>query len=91
MKDNLEPMYGITKVNSEKYINYIMNFGLNTVILRYTNVVVDIKYYGYKGFIPLMVDKIVNDEPIKLYNNGQSKRQYIFDNVQKLIFSNWKW
>ena len=84
---DLQPlaMYGITKVNSEKYINYYHEFfGLNTVILRYTNVVADIKYYGYKGFIPLMVDKIVNDEPIKLFNNGQSKRQYIFiDNIAK--------
>lgn len=83
--DNLEPiaMYGITKANCENYINYYHKyFGLNTIILRYTNVVADIKYYGYKGFIPLIVDKIINNEPIKLFNDGQSKRQYIFiDNV----------
>lgn len=85
--DKLNPiaMYGITKTNCEQYINYYHKFfGLNTVIFRYANLVADIKYYGYKGFIPLMVDKIVNDEPIKLFNNGQSKRQYIFiDNIAK--------
>lgn len=83
--DELKPlaMYGITKVNSENYINYYHNFfGLNTVILRYTNVIADIEYYGYQGFVPLMVDKIVNNEPINLFNDGQSKRQYIFvDNI----------
>jgi len=83
--DKLDPiaMYGITKANSERYINYYNKyFGINTVILRYANVVADIKYYGYKGFVPLMVDKMMNNEEIGLYNCGQSKRQYIFiDNI----------
>lgn len=78
-------MYGISKMNCENYVNYYNRvYDMNTIILRYSNVltVTDIKYEGYEGFIPKITKKIINDEKITLYNNGESKRQYIFiDNV----------
>lgn len=79
---NIAPIspYGIDKFFSEKYMGYFRGNGeLQTVALRYSNV------YGPRqnpkgeaGVIAIFAYKMVHDEPIVVYGDGSSSRDYIF-------------
>jgi UDP-glucose 4-epimerase len=76
-------LYGVSKYMCELLLKqYHDNFGLETIALRYYNTFAPIKYYGYKTVVTLFSNKILNDEPITIYNMGRQRRQYIHvDNV----------
>lgn len=79
---NISPIspYGLDKFFGEKYIGYFKsNSDLQTVVLRYANV------YGPKqnpkgeaGVIAIFADKMLKDEPIMVYGDGSSSRDYIY-------------
>lgn len=72
--------YGLDKLFGEKYIGYFKGTSnLQTVVLRYANV------YGPKqnpkgeaGVIAIFADKMLRDEPITVYGDGSSSRDYIY-------------
>jgi len=80
---NPESVYGITKYAGEMLLTQYHNlFGLETIALRYYNIFAPIKYYSYKGVVPMFAEKIMSDEPIVLFNNGQQRRQFVpIDNI----------
>lgn len=80
-------IYAVTKKTCEDLIQlYNDYYGIETIIFRYYNIFANIKYYKYKPIIPLMVEKIVNDEHITLFNNGQQRRQYV--PIQNIVHVN---
>jgi len=72
--------YGICKLASENYLAYFnQKYGLDYIIYRLTNP------YGPRqrvrknqGVIPNFLDKISNNQPIMVYGDGESSRDYIF-------------
>ena len=87
--DLLAPIsvYAITKKTCEDLINlYNQFFGIETIILRYYNNFAKIKYYRYKTLIPLIFDKINNNECITLFNNGRQKRQFV--PIENIAYAN---
>jgi len=80
-------IYAITKKTCEDLIQLYNNYyGIETIIFRYYNIFANIKYYKYKPIIPLMFEKISNDEHITLFNNGKQKRQYV--PIQNIVHAN---
>lgn len=83
--DQLNPqsIYGITKSVSEGLIyHYFKYYGLKTICLRLYNFYAPIKYEKINSFIPAMCFKILNNESITLYNNGEIYRQFVhIDNI----------
>jgi nucleoside-diphosphate-sugar epimerase len=45
------------------------------------------KYYNYRSVLTKFIEKILNNEQITLYNNGISKRQYVF--IDNIVFANY--
>lgn len=80
-------IYGITKKTCEDLIQlYGYNYNIETIILRYYNIFANMKYYHYKPVIPLLTEKIINNQDIILYNNGRQKRQFV--PIQNIIYAN---
>lgn len=80
-------IYGITKATSEMLVHqYHKIFGVETISLRYYNTFAPIKYYGYQNVLPLLANKIYNDEPITLYDMGTQKRQYV--PIENIVHAN---
>ena len=68
--------YGITKLASEHYIRlYNELHGLTYVIFRFFNI------YGpfqKNGLIPTLYNRIVNNQPLTVFGNGNQIRDYVF-------------
>ena len=80
-------IYGITKKTCEDLIQlYGYNYNIETIILRYYNIFANTKYYHYKPVIPLLTEKIINNQDIILYNNGRQKRQFV--PIQNIVYAN---
>lgn len=72
--------YSITKRAAEQLlISYCETFGIKYKILRLANVLghKDTKVSKKKNALQFLLDKIVQDEPIELYDNGEFYRDYI--------------
>lgn len=78
----IEPIsyYGLSKVQIEDLINfYHRRFNLNYIILRPSN-----PYghgqnlYGKQGLIAVIMGKLLKDEPIKIFGDGETIRDYIY-------------
>lgn len=72
--------YSITKRSAEQLlISYCETFGIKYKILRLANVIgaKDRKVSKKKNALQYLFDKIVHDEPIELYDNGEFYRDYI--------------
>ena len=72
--------YSITKRCGEQLlISYCETFGIKYKILRLANVLghKDTKVSKKKNALQFLLDKIVQDEPIELYDNGEFYRDYI--------------
>lgn len=72
--------YSITKRTAEQLlISYCETFGIKYKILRLANVLgaKDKKASAKKNALQFLIDKIVHDEPIELYDNGEFYRDYI--------------
>ncbi len=68
--------YGIAKLSSEHYIRFFaQQYGLETPILRYSNV------YGPRqrsGVIPAIIKSIQSGNPFTINGDGQQTRDYVY-------------
>jgi UDP-glucose 4-epimerase len=78
----LEPKspYGLSKYVGERYLQlYFTLFGLNSVILRYSNVYgprQDPK--GEAGVVAIFCENILNEKPLTVFGDGTQTRDYVF-------------
>jgi len=84
VKENhpLNPLapYPITKLTTEKYLNYYQSQGLNFVSLRYANI------YGPRqpseigegGVIAIFINKILKGERPTIFGRGQQTRDFLY-------------
>ena len=93
---DIRSLYSATKFLSENYCNlYSLNHGVPISIARFSNI------YGYNqdasvkwvGVIGKFIDEIKNNRKIKIYGDGESKRDFTFitDAIDALLlvaFSN---
>jgi UDP-glucose 4-epimerase len=72
--------YGVTKLTNEKYLYYYqLNYGLESVILRYTNV------YGPRqsadgeaGVVAIFTEKMLRGEQPTINGDGTQTRDYVY-------------
>jgi len=77
---NPKGFYSITKRAAEQLlISYCETFGIQYKILRLANIIgaKDRKVSSKKNALQYLFDKIVHDEPIELYDNGEFYRDYM--------------
>jgi len=71
-------LYGVTKVSAEQLVNGChVTRGLNTVILRLSNVYGLGAYTDWKAVIPRFVWQAVNDEPLTIRADGKQQRNFV--------------
>lgn len=72
--------YGLTKLTSEYYLDlYYKNFGLPYICYRYSNVYGPRQGNGGEGgVISIFVQKLVNEETITIYGDGEQTRDFIY-------------
>jgi UDP-glucose 4-epimerase len=72
--------YGIIKELIEKYLAlYFHNYGLNYKVVRLGNPYSEKMKNGKRqGIIPIIIDQIINNKPIKIWGDGEDIRDYIF-------------
>lgn len=72
--------YGLTKLTSEYYLDlYYKSFGLPYICYRYSNVYGSRQGNGGEGgVISIFVQKLVSDESITIYGNGEQTRDFIY-------------
>lgn len=79
---NTAPMspYGLSKLTVEKYLQIAKElYGLDYTILRYGNVYgprQDAK--GEGGVIAIFMDKVINDESVTIFGNGEQTRDFVY-------------
>ncbi|MFQ5999348.1 MAG: NAD-dependent epimerase/dehydratase family protein [Candidatus Bathyarchaeia archaeon] len=79
-KHPLKPinLYGVTKVSAEQLVNGChVNRGLNTTILRLSNVYGLSAYTQWKTVIPRFVWQAVSDEPLTIRADGKQQRNFV--------------
>jgi UDP-glucose 4-epimerase len=77
-------LYGVTKVSGEKLVNgYHITSGLNTTILRLSNVYGLSAYTKWKTVIPRFVWQAIHDEPLTIRADGKQQRNFV--HVQDVI------
>ena len=81
--------YGITKLTIEKYLSLYKHLhDLDFVIIRPSNPFgIRQNPYGFQGAIPVFLGKIVQNEPIQIWGNGEVIRDYLYvDDLADAIF-----
>ncbi len=81
--------YAITKFAMELYARRFYSiYGLETVVLRYFNVFGRRQnpYSQYAAVIPLFVSKLLKDEPITIFGDGETSRDFSY--VENVIHAN---
>ncbi len=72
--------YGVSKHTVEHYLfNYAHNFGLNYIVLRYSNVYgprQDPK--GEAGVIAIWINKLSSSQPGMIFGDGKQTRDFVF-------------
>lgn len=81
-KHPIQPLsgYGIGKYTAEQYLQIYYNlYGIQYTILRYANV------YGIRqdakgegGVISIFIDRVIHQQPIAIFGNGEQTRDYIY-------------
>ena len=71
--------YGISKLSAENYINYFcMQYGLNTTILRYSNVYGPYQNpHGEAGVVAIFCQRLMEGLPPVIYGDGEQTRDFI--------------
>ena len=71
--------YGISKLSAENYINYFcMQYGLNTIILRYSNVYGPYQNpHGEAGVVAIFCQRLMEGLPPIIYGDGEQTRDFI--------------
>jgi len=79
---NINPIYsyGIAKFSAEYYLKYFnAYYGLNYQILRYANVFGPRQnIFGEVGVIAIYTDRLIKNDPLIIYGDGEHKRDYIY-------------
>lgn len=72
--------YAISKLAIERYLAYFFaRHGLRYVVFRYANPYgIRQNMTGSQGIIPIFLNAILHDEPITVFGDGSSIRDYIF-------------
>jgi len=72
--------YGVAKIMIEKYL-YMFSYlyGLEYIIVRPSNPFGPRQNYrGEQGVIPIFIDKIINDEILEIWGDGNSIKDYLY-------------
>ncbi len=81
--------YGVLKLTIENYIKlYQKLFGINFLILRVSNPFGMFHQSNVNGLINIAIRKAINNEPIQIWGDGNSTKDYIFASDFAKIF--WK-
>ena len=68
--------YGITKLSSEHYLRlYSELYGLDYVIFRFFNIYGP---YQKNGLIPTLYNRIINNQPLTIFGEGDQVRDYVY-------------
>mgnify|MGYP001563351232 CR=1 FL=1 len=72
--------YGITKHTVEHYLDYYSEtYGLKYVAFRYGNVYGPRQDpHGEAGVVAIFINKILADEPMNIFGDGEQMRDYVF-------------
>jgi UDP-glucose 4-epimerase len=72
--------YGISKHTAESYLKYFSRYyKFNFEILRYSNVYGPRQpIFGEVGVIAIYTDKIIKNEPLIIFGNGENLRDYVY-------------
>lgn len=73
--DPMSP-YGSSKMLSELYLERKKE--LNSYLLRFFNVYGKGQNREYSGVITLFLEALINNTPLKVYGNGEQKRDFVF-------------
>ncbi len=82
--------YGISKATIEKYLNFYNSFfGLNYVVLRYSNAFGDRQgNSGESGVVSIFIKNILSGKPSTINGEGTNTRDYIY--VKDIVKANVK-
>lgn len=72
---NPSSIYSQTKVAQEQICEIYKKYGLNIIIVRACNIMG--RHQDKSKLIPKIIDALKNDKPVKLYGNGNQKRQWL--------------
>jgi len=80
--------YGASKLAAEKMcLVYNKLYGMRNVCLRYFNVYgVNQRYDAYGNVIPIFANRILKDEPLTIYGDGEQTRDFV--NVSDVVAAN---
>lgn len=74
-----ESPYGLSKLTIENYLRIYKNYGLESTVLRYSNV------YGPRqdargeaGVISIFISNALKNEPICIFGNGEQTRDFVY-------------
>ncbi|MFH1727643.1 MAG: NAD-dependent epimerase/dehydratase family protein [Pseudomonadota bacterium] len=80
-KHALNPIspYGVSKLSSEKYLNYYKaQYGIDYVALRYANVYGPKQnHLGEAGVVAIFMNKLLRDEECIIFGDGLQTRDYV--------------
>lgn len=82
--------YGASKLAGEKLcLAYSKLYPLEAICLRYFNVYgVNQRYDAYGNVIPIFAHKMINDEPLTIFGDGEQTRDFV--NVNDVAQANYK-
>ncbi len=83
-------LYGVTKLSGEKLMEvYWDNYGIKTISLRFGNVYGVGLFTNYETVIPKFVRQGLDGEPLTVYGDGDSSRDFVHvkDIVQAIVLS----
>jgi nucleoside-diphosphate-sugar epimerase len=86
---NADSPYGVSKISAEKMILcYSKLYGFQASCLRYFNAYgVNQRFDAYGNVIPIFLRKILNNEPLTVYGDGEQTRDFV--NVHDISRANW--
>lgn len=83
-RTNLLSFYGLSKYTME---NYIKMFGIDYMILRYSNVYGPRQdSLGEAGVIAIFIDRMLKNLPVEIYGDGEQTRDFVF--VEDVVNAN---
>ncbi|MBI5566992.1 MAG: NAD-dependent epimerase/dehydratase family protein [Chloroflexi bacterium] len=82
--------YGASKLGAEKAcLAYSKLYALEAVCLRYFNVYgVNQRYDAYGNVIPIFAQRLLNNEPITIFGDGEQTRDFV--NVNDVVQANYR-
>ncbi|MFW6002489.1 MAG: NAD-dependent epimerase/dehydratase family protein, partial [archaeon] len=81
--------YGASKAAAEHYCNsYYESFGLNTNIVRFSNVYGSYSLHKTKNLIPAFILSCASSKPFTIYGDGSQTRDFVYiDDLIRAIYN----